>query len=58
MVSKISLHDTIMDQYGYMNILKQNLLDSAENMGLGSNYRFQQNNNLKHTVSDVKLGLF
>ena len=47
----LAFTDTTMDQHGYMNILTQNLLDSAENMGLGSSYWFEQD------VSDVRLWL-
>ena len=45
---------TIIDEYGYMNLLEQDLLDSAEDLGLESSCRFQQDNNPKHILFDVR----
>ena len=52
--NKLSL-GTIMDEYSYVNILKQNILDSAEDVDLESSYRFQQDSNPKHTLYGVRL---
>ncbi|GFX31428.1 transposable element Tcb2 transposase [Trichonephila clavipes] len=45
----------IMDKMVYLEILKNNLQKSAVNVGLGSNFIFQQANDPKHTVKIVKL---
>ncbi|GFV34371.1 transposable element Tcb2 transposase [Trichonephila clavipes] len=51
------LIDGIMDKMVYLEILKNNLQNSAVNVGLGSNFIFQQGNNPKHTAKIVKLYL-
>ena len=46
-----------MDKYAYLNILRRNLKQSAEELGLGSGYYFQQDNDPKHTAHILKLWL-
>lgn len=46
-----------MEQCGYINILKQNLRQSEERLGLGDDLLFQQHNDPKHTALKVKLWL-
>ena len=41
----------------YIDILKKNLRASAEKMGLGADFIFQQNNDPKHTARNTKLWL-
>lgn len=53
-VGNLIFIDGIMDQYYYMDILKKNLHSSAEKMGLQANYRFQQDNDPKHTAKSVQ----
>ena len=45
--------DGIMDKYRYINILAENLEDSAKKLGL-NDYYFQQDNVPKHTAKEVK----
>ncbi len=47
-VGRISFIDETMNRYGYVNILANNLEQSASQMGL-STFIFQQNNDPKHT---------
>ncbi|KAJ4437411.1 hypothetical protein ANN_17555 [Periplaneta americana] len=56
-VGNLAFIESTMNQYGYLNILRQNLQQSAEKMGLGSYYQFQHDNDPKHTVLNVKLWL-
>ena len=44
-----------MDQYKYIEILKNHLQVSANKMGLGRNYIFQQDNDPKHSSLNAKL---
>lgn len=53
-VGNLVFIDGIMDQYGYLNILRNNLKQSAEKLGLGCRYVFQQDNDPKHTAKRVK----
>jgi hypothetical protein len=46
-----------MDKWGYMDILKQNLKQSAANMKMPLAYKFQQDNDPKHTAEINKLWL-
>lgn len=39
----------------YLNILKKNLNQSAEKLGIRSDYYFQQDNDPNHTAADVKM---
>lgn len=54
-VGKLAFIDGIMDHIAYINILKDNLKESAEAMGLGSNFVFQQDNDPKHTAYNSKM---
>ncbi|GFU92488.1 ATP-dependent DNA helicase [Trichonephila clavipes] len=42
---------------GYINILKENLKQSAQDLNLGDDFWFQQDNDPKHTTHNVKLWL-
>ncbi|GFV46016.1 transposable element Tc1 transposase [Trichonephila clavipes] len=46
--------DGIMHKMAYLNILQNNLKESADKLGLGSNFIFQQDNDPKHTEFVVK----
>ncbi|GFV83884.1 transposable element Tcb2 transposase [Trichonephila clavipes] len=48
---------SLMDKMVYLEILKNNLQKSAVNVGLGSNFIFQQDNDQTHTAKSVKLYL-
>ncbi|GFU55282.1 transposable element Tcb2 transposase [Trichonephila clavipes] len=56
-VGELVFIDGIMDKMVYLEILKNNLQKSALNVGLGSNFIFQQDYDPKHTVKIVKLYL-
>lgn len=56
-VGDLHFVDGIMDQYQYINILKEHLRPSAERMGLADNYIFQQDNDPKHSALNTKLWL-
>ncbi|GFY16498.1 transposable element Tc1 transposase [Trichonephila clavipes] len=43
-VGKLVFIDGIMHKMAYLNILQNNLKESADNLGLGSNFIFQQDN--------------
>lgn len=44
----------IMKKENYIQILDENLKESAENLQLGNNWKFQQDNDPKHTAKVVK----
>lgn len=56
-VGELFFIDGIMDRMVYLDILKNNLHKSANKVGLGSNFIFQQDNDPKHTAKIVKLYL-
>ncbi|GFY02585.1 transposable element Tcb2 transposase [Trichonephila clavipes] len=56
-VGELVIIDGIMDKMVYFEILKNNLQKSAVNVGLGSNFIFQQDNDPKHTAKSIKLYL-
>ena len=56
-VGNLVFIESIMDQYGYINVLKQNLKQSAQKLNLGEDFWFQQDNDPKHTAQNVKLWL-
>lgn len=56
-IGKLTFIDSIMDQMGYIQVLKDNLLQSAQQLGLEQNFWFQQDNDPKHTAVNVKLWL-
>ncbi|GFW16686.1 transposable element Tc1 transposase [Trichonephila clavipes] len=49
-VGKLVFIDGIMHKMAYLNILQNNLKESADKWGLVSNFIFQQDNDPKHTV--------
>jgi len=56
-VGKLVFIDGIMDHKMYINILKENLKKSAEDMGIGQHFYFQQDNDPKHTAYNTKMWL-
>ncbi|GFX79468.1 transposable element Tcb1 transposase [Trichonephila clavipes] len=48
-VGKLVFIDGIMHKMAYLNILQNNLRESADKLGLGSNFKFQQDNDPTHT---------
>lgn len=54
-VGNLHFIDGIMDQYKYIDILKNNLHQSAEKMGLSGNFVFQQDNDPKHSAANARL---
>ena len=46
--------DGIMNSVQYLRILQENLVDSAEKLGLGANFVFQQDNDPKHSSRLLK----
>ncbi|GFW37805.1 transposable element Tc1 transposase [Trichonephila clavipes] len=53
-VGNLVFIDQIMHKMAYLNILQNNLKESADKLGLGSNFIFQQDNDPKHTAFVVK----
>ncbi|GFY02381.1 transposable element Tcb2 transposase [Trichonephila clavipes] len=53
-VGKLVFIDGIMHKMAFVNILQNNLKESADKLGLGSNFIFQQDNDPKHTAFVVK----
>uniref|UniRef100_A0A2M4DS53 Putative transposase n=1 Tax=Anopheles darlingi TaxID=43151 RepID=A0A2M4DS53_ANODA len=56
-VGNLHVINGIMDQYVYINILKQNLGPSVEKLGISRDYWFQQDNDPKHTACNTRLYL-
>lgn len=56
-VGKLVFIDRIMDHKAYIDILKNNLKDSANIIGLGDDYIFQQDNDPKHTAYNTRMWL-
>ena len=54
-VGQLEFIESTMDKWSYLNILKNNLKESAENLGLSSTFWFQQDNDPKHTMEIVRL---
>ncbi|GFV59195.1 transposable element Tcb2 transposase [Trichonephila clavipes] len=52
-VGNLVIIDGIMNQYSYLNILKNNLSQSASKLGLDESFTFQQDNDPKHTARVV-----
>lgn len=46
-----------MDQHQYLRILKQNLAESAEKLGIRDTFQFYQDNDPKHKAQNVRLWL-
>ncbi|GFV06711.1 transposable element Tcb2 transposase [Trichonephila clavipes] len=53
-LGKLVFIDGIMHKMAFLNILQNNLKESADKLGLGSNFIFQQDNYPKHTAFVVK----
>ncbi|GFV49089.1 transposable element Tcb2 transposase [Trichonephila clavipes] len=53
-VGNLVIIDRIMNQYSYLNILKNNPSQSASKLGLGGSFTFQQDNDPKHTAGVVR----
>ncbi|GFX31837.1 transposable element Tcb2 transposase [Trichonephila clavipes] len=47
-VGNLVIIDGIMNQYSYLNILKNNLSQRASKLGLDGSFTFQQDNDPKH----------
>ncbi|KAJ4427525.1 hypothetical protein ANN_25173 [Periplaneta americana] len=56
-VGTIHFIDDNLNKWGYLNILKNNVKQSVEKMGLLASYMFQQDNDPKHTAEINKLWL-
>lgn len=56
-VGNLVLIENTMDQHVYLNILKENLKESARKLGVLNNYYFQQDNDPKHTAQKVRMWL-
>lgn len=56
-VGNLVFIDGNMDRFQYKSILQNNLKISAEKLGLGNSYYFQQDNDPKHTSEIVRLWL-
>ncbi|GFU02036.1 transposable element Tcb2 transposase [Trichonephila clavipes] len=52
-VGNLVIIDGIMNQYSYLNILKNNLSPSASKLGFDGSFTFQQDNDPKHTARVV-----
>ena len=55
--SGVGNFNLIMNKYGYLDILKINLKESAVKLGLGERFIFQQDTDPKLTAEIVKQGL-
>ncbi|GFY24670.1 transposable element Tc1 transposase [Trichonephila clavipes] len=53
-VGKLVFIDGIMHKMAYLNILQNNLKESADKLGLVSNFPFQQDNDPEHTAFGCK----
>ncbi|GFT64804.1 transposable element Tcb2 transposase [Trichonephila clavipes] len=53
-VGNLVIIDGIMNQYSYLNILKNNLSQSTSKLGLDGSFTFQQDNDPKHTARVVR----
>ncbi|GFW73041.1 transposable element Tcb2 transposase [Trichonephila clavipes] len=54
-VGNLVFIDGIMDHTLYIDILNNNLKESAKKLGLDGNFIFQQDNDSKHTARNVKM---
>lgn len=53
-IGKLSFIETTMDSKGYLNILQQNLLESARQLGIRNDFIFMHDNDPKHTSRIVR----
>ncbi|GFX23849.1 putative smar5 [Trichonephila clavipes] len=53
-VENVVIIDGIMNQYSYLNILKNNLSQNASKLRLDESFPFQQDNDPKHTARVVR----
>ncbi|GFV81217.1 calpain-A [Trichonephila clavipes] len=57
-VGNLVFTDGILDHKLYIDILNNNLKESAKKLGLDGNFIFQQENDPKHTARNVKMCVF
>ncbi|GFV82922.1 transposable element Tcb1 transposase [Trichonephila clavipes] len=53
-VGRLTFIDSTLNHIGYINILKENLKQSAQDLNLGDDLWFQQVNDPKYTAHNVK----
>lgn len=53
-VGNLEFIENIMDQTVYLNILKKNVQPSVQKLGIGSTFKFYQDNDLKHKALKVR----
>ena len=56
-VGSLYFIESKMDKFVYLNILKQNINQSAEKLSMVNNFSFHQDNGSKHTSGVAKLWL-
>lgn len=56
-VGNLCFVDGKMDRFGYLNILKENLKQSAEKLGILENFAFYQDNDPKHKSNVAQMWL-
>ncbi|GFV50092.1 transposable element Tcb1 transposase [Trichonephila clavipes] len=56
-VGRLNFIDSTLNHMGYINILKENLKQSSQDLNLEDDFWFQQDNDPKHTAHNVKLWL-
>ena len=54
-ISPVAFINGIMDRMVYLDILKNNLQKNVNKVGLGSNFIFQQGNDLKHRTKNNQI---
>ncbi|GFW40569.1 transposable element Tc1 transposase [Trichonephila clavipes] len=56
-VGRLNFIDSTLNHMGYINILKENLKQGEQDLNLGDDFWFQQDNDPKHNAHNVKLWL-
>ncbi|GFV59535.1 transposable element Tcb1 transposase [Trichonephila clavipes] len=56
-MGRLTFIDSTLNHMGYINIVKENLKQSAQDLNHGDDFWFQQDNDPKHTAHNVKLWL-